>query len=232
MKNMQYFHAKKNIICFDKDELKKLFETPSRKILEEEIRKSGYSSEELMKDKTRMKEVVDRIKLLNDKEDIEIFAALFIYWKFYPKDPKICFLLKTGIDPRKNAMDTLEKLKDSIKENDITDFLFVNTVGECISIQLKAYRGNNEVKEFSKYLEDKLMGYGNDLGDTNLLIFMQSRGTIPENFFHDISDYVKAIKLKGTCHVLISYNENNQFDVINTIYPILGTTRIKHEHYT
>jgi len=220
------------MICFDKDELKKLFETPSRKILEAEIQKSGYTSEELMRDKNKMKEVVDRVKLLNDKEDIEIFAALFIYWKFYPKNPKICFLLRNGVDPRKNPIDTLEKLKESIKENDITDFLFVNSDGDCISIQLKAYRGKNEVKEFSKYLKDKLQGYGNDLGDTNLLIFLQSTGVIPENFFHDISDMVKAIKLKGTGHVLISFNENNQFDVINTVYPLLGTTRIKHENYT
>jgi len=222
---MKFHYKKKNIICFDSFDLKKLFEAPSRKKLLEEVLKSGYSPEELIGDQRKKEEVVEKVKIVTSKEEKEIFCALYMFPRFYPGESKICFVLKDGIDPQKESIDTLEKLKKSLKEEDLTDFLFLHNDG-FRAYQLKAYLGKTEVNEFFEFLKKKLLHYSNDLGEINLLVIMQSQGAFTGNFFQEIHKRLETIGLKGTGHVLVSYNEENKFNVMNTVYPILGTTRI------
>lgn len=227
---MKYHHKKTNMICFDNLELKHIFESPMRKWLQEEIAKKGYSTDDLLRDnKAKMHEIVASPETLKDKEDKEIFSALYIFPGFYPKESKICFLLNDGVDPK--SIGSLDSLKISLKEKDITDFLLWHDDG-FRAYQLKAYTGKTEMNEFFEFLKKKLLHYGNDLGETNLLINMQSQGDFTEDFFHDIHEKIKTLGLKGTGHVLISYNEENKFDILNTVYPHLETTRIPHENFS
>lgn len=175
-----------------------------------------------------MEEIVDKVKLVNNKEEKEIFLALYSFPKFYSNECKICFLLNEGVDPKE--IDSIDKLRISLKEDDLTDFLLWHDAG-ISSFQLKAYMGKIDAGEVFEYLKKKLLHYGNDLGETNLLINLQSGGDIPEGFFQDLHERFKTITLKGTGHILISYNEEDKFDVINTVYPTLGTTRVFREKF-
>lgn len=219
------------MICFTPDELKHIYNAPLRKRLMEEILKSGYSINELSVDRNKMEEITKRIPILQDKEEIEIFCALYVFAEMYKGETKICFLLKDGVNPEKEYIDSLEKLKVSLKEKDLTDFLLQNSDG-FRAYQLKSYRGKTEVNEFFEFLKKKLRHYCNDMGEVNLLITMQSQGDFTGNFFQDIHERLKKINLKSTGHILISYNEDNKFDVTNTVYPTLKTTRIPHENFT
>lgn len=225
---MRYFHKKTNMICFDSEELKQIFAFSPKQQLAKEILKSGYSREELMSDRTKMEEIVDKVKLVNNKEDKEIFLALYSFSKFYSNKCKVCFLLNEGVDP--GSINSMDKLRSSLKEDDLTDFLLWHDAGTS-PFQLKAYMGKIDAGEFFEYLKKKLLHYGNDLGETNLLINLQSEGDLAEGFFQDLHERLKTIALKGTGHILVSYNEEDKFDVINTVYPTLGTTRIPREKF-
>ncbi len=218
------------MICFDKYELKHIFDAQWLLLLQQEIIKNDYSTEDLIRDnKAKIHEIVANSKPLKDKEDIEIFSALYIFPKFYSKESKICFLLKDGVDPRKKNIDSLDKLKNSLKENDLSDFLLWHDDG-FRSYQLKAYTGKTEINDFFEFLKKKLFHYCNDLGQINLLINMQSQGAFTGDFFQDLHERIKKLGLKGAGHILVSYNEENKFDVMNTVYPTLGKTRVAHEN--
>lgn len=224
---MQYHHKKTNTLCFDENGLKQLFEVPIRAKLAEEVINSGIAPEELLADINKMQAIVDKVQAVNTKEDIEIFSALYMYLRFYDGGSKVCFKLLDSVDPAKDPVGSLEKLKGVIKENDLTDFLIMSDDG-CRAFQLKAFTGDTDLDSLYALIEKKLKHYGYTLDDVNLLITMQSKGDIPENFFQDLHERLKGLPIKGEGHVLVSYNENNTHDVINTIYPKLGTTRIEH----
>lgn len=211
------------MICFDPEELKQLFEAPSRQRIREESEKSGYSGFDLLKDQKKMEEISNRVKLINSKEDFEIFCALYVFPVFYKEESKVCFLLNGKANPR--AINTLEDLKLNLKEKDLTDFIFWHKDG-FRPYQLKTYRGKTEINEFFEYVREKLLHYANDIGEINILFLMQSEGDFTGDFFQDLHERIKALRLKGTGEILLSYNEANQFNVMNIVYPNLGTTRI------
>jgi hypothetical protein len=226
---MKYHNKQNNMICFDSADLAKFFEIPGKSKLRNAIIANGYLPEEIITDTSKIEKIISSVKLIEDKEDIEIFAALYLFLKFYP-GAKICFLLKNDVDPKKEAIDSLEKLKSSLKENDLTDFGFMTTDG-IRAFQLKQYKGKTLVIDLLDFIEKKLLHYANDLGEVNLLIILQSDGPITGSFFQDIHKYLMGLKIKGTGHILISYNEANKFSVINTVYPSLGTTRIPRKRF-
>lgn len=228
---MQYHHKKTNTLCFDEEDLKYLFEAPSRAELEEKVLEIGLSGEELMASPYLMKSIVDSIKVVSSKEDIEIFSALYVYLHFYQANSKICFKLKDSYNPEKDYVDDVDKLKLATKENDLTDFLIMSDDG-CRAFQLKAFTGETNLDNLFALIDKKLKHYGYDIGDVNLLITMQSKGDIPENFFEDLHARLRDLPIKGEGCVLVSYNENNVYDVMNTVYPILGTTRFKHQPFS
>ena len=149
-----------------------------------------------------------------------------MYLRFYQDKSKVCFKLKDGSDPEKQRVDTLEKLKVAIKENDLTDFLIMSDDG-CRAFQLKSFMGETNLDNLFSLIDKKLKHYGYDLGDVNLLITMQSKGDIPDNFFEDLHSKLLQLPIKGEGCILVSYNENNMYDVMNTVYPTLGTNRLQ-----
>ncbi len=226
---MQYYHKKMNMVCFDQEDLKQLFETPTRKRLAEIISKSNIPSYVLLRDRKKMEEMIKGLKIINDKEDKEIFSVLYHFTKFYGTTCKICFLLKDGVSLKESTVGSLQELKSILREKDLTDFIIWRN-DDFIAFQLKSYQGNTEINEFFNFLKEKLLHYCNDLGTTNLLISMESEGAFEGDFFQELEKRVRSLGLKGTGHVLVSYNEENKYNVINTIYPKLGTTRIKREN--
>ncbi|MEY2665728.1 MAG: hypothetical protein RLZZ480_833 [Candidatus Parcubacteria bacterium] len=227
---MQHIHKKTNTLCFDEGDLKHLFESPLRARLAEEVFKRGLSPEELGANPDLMQSIVDSIEVFSSKEDIEIFSAVYMYLNFYQKNSKVCFKLKDSFNPEKQYVDTLEKLKLAIKENDLTDFLIMSDDG-CRAFQLKTFTGETDLDNLFDLINKKLKHYAYDLGDVNLLITMQSKGDIPDNFFEGLHSRLHDLPIKGEGCILVSYNENNTFDVMNTVYPRLTTTRLEHSQF-
>ncbi len=86
----------KNIICMSKNELKDLFEVAGKGFLLEQVSKQGYTLDDFRDNRTKMLEFIKGIKLVQKKEDHEIFSVLFVFSDFYEKDCEIGFELKRG----------------------------------------------------------------------------------------------------------------------------------------
>lgn len=219
---MRYFHKKMNMICFESEDLRSLFEASGRLRLLKEVNQSGYSIDELIESPTKREEISSKFRIIQDKEDLEIFHALYLYLDFYPK-AKICFVLKDSVNPA--TINSLTTLKASIKESSLADFVIMTDEGTR-AFQLKAYTGRVELGDFFEFIKNKLAHYGNDIGDVNLLVPLRSTGVIQDSFFQNIHERLKALGIRGTGHILISYNEEGKFSVINTVHPVLATTSL------
>jgi hypothetical protein len=226
---MSSYHRQLHAICFDLPSLRQLFEAPLKQWIAEQIALKGYTAEELLADgKQRMHEMVNDHGQLQSKEDIEIFFALYIFPKFYGKNCQIYFPLKPSIDPRKTPINTLQKLKTSLKESDLTDFGVMSDDGYR-QFQLKQYRGDTNSADLLQFIAKKLRHYGDNLGNVNMLVTLQSKGDIEGDFFGGIHRTLMSVGYPDTFDILISYNEADHTDVINTVFPRLSTTRIPSE---
>lgn len=218
-----------NMICFDIETLRDVFEQSSRKqlikILSEEFFDKNDDIWGLLEDKKKVNEIVDRVSLIKDKGDVEIFTATYMMLTFFAKESKVCFFMKDGFNPMKDKVDTLETLKKNTKEYHDVDIGLLD--GKSLrTFQLKSYRGKCDMPSLFSFLRGKIEHYSCDIGSTNFLITLQSSGDIEENLFQNIHKKLKELNIKGTGEILITYNENNKFDVLNTVYPAIGTIRI------
>lgn len=226
---MVHYLKKQHAICYDIPDLKRIFEAPWRQWMESEIVRRGYSTEDLLLNgKERMHELVAEAQDLQGKEEIEIFFALYVFPRFYSEESQVCFPLNQNIDTRKTPINTLQQLKNSLRESDLTDFSIMSD-NEYRQFQLKQYRGVTDSNDLLAFITQKLRHYGNNLGNVNMLVTLQSQGAIEGDFFGEIHRGLLAIGFPDTLCVLISYNEDDQFAVINTVHPTLGTTRIAKE---
>lgn len=192
---MQYYHKQANMICFDSIDLEELFGVPIRKEIQSAISTSVYSAKDLLKDKAKIKAMVDNIKMLKNNDDIEIFAAIYSFLEFYP-NAKICFPLKRGVARLKKPIQDLGELKKNLEKDDITDFGFMTDVG-LRAFQLKAYRNGVTTDELFDYIKNKLQHYGNNMGSTNLLILLQAEGSFKGSVFKELHEKIMTLSLKG-----------------------------------
>jgi len=216
-----------HMLCISRVEFEGIYKQAKQKELFAAIIEKGYSFEELKADMGKMQEVVDsvRAELIKNKEEIEIFVALFGHLGMYPKGSKVCFILKDAIDPRKTPISTLDDVKSSVKEGSITDFGIMSDDG-LRQFQLKQYRNKLTTDDLFAFIEKKLNHYGKDLGNTNLLVLLQSEGgDVGDIDFEELNKRIIGTGIKSEMEVLVSYNEENKFDVINVVYPTSGTCR-------
>ncbi len=221
-----------HMICFTQAELSGLYGTAKKLEIAKEIAAKGYAPIEMMFDPQKLNEIVDTLKErgLKSKEDVEIFVALFTYLEFYSEDSRVCFVMKDSFNPRKTPIQTFDELKNALKENELTDFAIASADG-LRQFQLKRYRDELNTDSLLAFIQKKLAHYGNDMGGRNLLILLQAdEGTdIGVIDFEVLSQALKESDIKTEDHILISYNEMNKVNVINTVYPTLGTTRIPYK---
>ncbi len=215
------------MICFSKQELVNLYKKSKAKEFVDEISKKGYSYEELKAD-DKKNEIVDIVvnRGLKDKTEVEIFAALFNYLSFYSEESEVCFMLKDSFSLSRNNIVSFRNLKDVIKEYELTDFGILSG-NELRQFQLKRYRNNLDIESLFGFIKDKIANYGNNLADVNLLISLQTENRdISKINFHVLSEKLNSYQFKSQGEILISYNEENKFNVINKVYPGLATCRI------
>ena len=221
---MAEYCKKERMICFDLQELKNIFELSPKKIMLEEIIKNKFSFEDTF-DKSKKEKIFSTVKIINDKEDYEIFTALYILSDFY-NNSKICFIHNNKFNPIKDQIKSIVELKKYIEDDNIVDFALMDKKFTR-SFQLKKYIGLGKVKDVVHYIKTKVIHYGNDIGNTNFLVTLNMGGAIEEDhFFQKIHNELKLLRIKGTGHILLMYNEENKFMLIKTIFPEIGTTKI------
>jgi hypothetical protein len=215
----------KNIICVSKNELKDLFEVAGKKFLLEQISKQGYALDDFRDNKAKMLEFVKNIELVRNKEDHEIFSVLYVFSDFYEKDCEICFELRRGVS-LDLSINNLSGLKRACEESTLNDFIIITSDGARL-FQLKRYRGILQTDDLFKFLKEELSHYGNNLGKTNLLVMLESKnGDLSGVDFHKINKKLLELDLRNTdSEILISYNEENKFYVINRVFPTLARSQ-------
>lgn len=224
---MSFYKIKdKSIICFTKDELITSFEVTKKIELLQEMRSRGISFDDL-RNNSQMNQLasIAAQRISDDRDDPEIFASLYVFLDFYNDGGSVCFELQDSFNPHKDKILTLRDL-NKFRAGSYSDFIIKSKDG-FRQFQLKRYRNDLNTQEVSNFIKEKVKHYGNDLGDTNLLIVLQSSNNNVSGInFHQLHDEIKSLNLKFHGQILISYNENNEEMVINQVYPDLTTTRI------
>lgn len=224
------YHKTGNFICFSRKELYRLYRNEKEPELLDKVKKEGFTLTELKSKRTEMERLAQEFadKNAHDRDEHEVFAALFDVVRFYPEESKICFEMKYGFDPKRDIVSSLTDL-NTHREGAASDFIIGSKDGFRF-FQLKRYRDALETDQLLAFISKTLGRYGNDLGDTNLLIILQSAGPDLSGVdFKILHERLNHMSLKFGGWIMISYNENNKFSVMNHVYPDLATTRIPFE---
>ena len=223
------------MVCFDAKELEVIYEATMKELLNKEIFKavlSGHSYDDIKQNKEMKSKIADSVITvgLKDKSNIEFFIALDTCFSVYQgNDRKICFVLKDSIPPETKPAN-LEKLKKIIKEDTLTDFA-IWSEGNLRQFQLKQYKGELKTEAFFDFIKIKLKSYGNNLGNVNLLLILQGSGDnifgVNEINFKELHRQIGELKLNFSGEILVTYNEQNKFNIINQVYPALKSMQKK-----
>lgn len=219
--------AKENILCFSKDELRKLHKDSKIPELLQEMARRGISFDDLRASPTSMQEIANVVgdRGASDRDEHEVFAALFSFSRFYEPGCEVCFEVNRNFDPTNPQITTLADLNRYRQGVNTSDFMIRSNDG-FRRFELKRYRGTMDAQNIFEFIREKIAHYANNLGDTNLLIQLQpvpySRTHIE---FQEIHENLQALGLKFQGEVLISFNQNNEKHILVQVYPGIS----KHE---
>lgn len=223
---MQY-DKKHNVLCFEQKELLALLELDAKAELLDEMRARGLSFDDLRKDRRLMVELASDVgqKTAEHRDKHEVFGAAFDLVDFYGAESLICFEMRSGFDPNKDRITTLEELNRH-REGSVSDVLILS--GDVTrSFQMKRYRGPLDDQAIFEFIAEKVASYGNDLGDMNLLLILQSKDNdLSLVDFSKIHEKLTELDYSFGAWIMIVHNENNRYSVINTVYPDLVVSRI------
>jgi hypothetical protein len=225
-----YYCKKEHMICFDVNEIIGIFKATKQREISEICEEKNIDKRELLNNKQKMELIVNEIveKSKRKKEDIEVFIAIDDCLTWYSDaDKKVCFVLKSGVQGDKLNIEDLDDLKKVVEESTLTDFaIWSNGLRK---FQLKQYKEDLTTDCFFEKIKKILDKYGNDLGQTNLLFVLQSddKKVKIDIDFKDLNKKLIELKIKNIGEILVQYNQNNNFIVINQIYPEVKSMRKK-----
>ena len=221
------YSEKEKMLYFSKEELIQIYKKSKIFDLTQEMIRTGASFKDIQKDRSLMQEIADAVgdRGAEDRNEHEVFAALFSFSRFYPSDCEICFRMNRNFDPENSQILTLNDLNRYREEADISDFIINSSDGPRF-FQLKRYRGVMDATSIFNFIQRKITHYANNIGDTNLLIQLQPVPYSSSHIdFHKIHENLLMLKLTFNGEVLISYNNNNKKHVLVQVYPGIS----KHE---
>jgi len=227
---VNYFKFKnKNIACFNKVELEFFYQKTLLLEILKEMRKRNVSFDDLKNDIQKMLDISDVAskRTSKNKEEHEIFSAFYIFLNFYKKDSQVCFELKNNFDTKK-SINGLTDLRKAAEESTLNDFI-IKSRSELRLFQLKRYRDEVNAEKVIRFIKKVLAHYGNNLGETNLLVMLESPkwySVIKDGFFEKINIELNNLNLKSESQILIAYNEDNKYSVIIQVYPKLTRSQI------
>ena len=214
-------------ICLTIPECEAFYKEASIKLMFEVMKGESVTLQDLMNDRKKTLDIVYKAVAegLKSKEKVEIFAAVYSVAEFYQGEIKVCFDLKSSVDKNSVNINSLQDLIDSCEENTLNDFSIISS-NSLRTFQLKRYREALQTNTLFEFIKKVLLKYGNDLGETNLLIVLQSEDKNLDGLdFKKLYNLILSLGIKARGHILISYNEENKVSVLNTVFPQLGTTR-------
>ncbi|EKD23723.1 MAG: hypothetical protein ACD_81C00189G0006 [uncultured bacterium] len=224
---MKYL-AKESVLCFSREDLAAIFKTSKIPELVKEMEKRGASLIDLQVNPILMEEITNAVgdRGAADRDEHEVFAALFIFAQFYEPTCEICFEVNRNFNPNNPQISTLADLNRFRQGINTSDFLIKSRDG-FRKFELKRYRGEMNTKSIFEFLREKILHYANNLGDTNLLIHLQPtpylRGDIN---FHEIHELLQTLGLKFQGEVLISFNQNDEKHILVQVYPGISKNEI------
>lgn len=225
------FHKLKNknlIVCFTRQELSRIFEVDQKTKIIKLINDKKISINNLITDPEKKEEITDTIsqQSTNSRDDHEVFGSLYIYLNFYEEGSEVCFELHNVFNPNKDTITTLKDLNRFRSGQSDADFIIKSHDGFRV-FQLKRYQGKLNTQDIFSFVKKKMEHYGGNLGDTNLLVVLQSpHDYLMEVDFANLHEKLKGVNIKCDGQILISYNENDKFLVINQVYPSLTTSTV------
>ncbi len=218
------YNKKTHEVCFSLEELHTLFRNHEVKQMLHEIEKAGINLSNITKDEQAMKEFSDLLleKLNKRKEEIEIFSVLF------EKGSDICFPATRRYRPEHDVIQTFQDLLKVWEECSDVDFSILSSDG-IRQFQMKRFLEIASTESLHGFIIEKISEYGGALGKTNLLIFLSAGGDLSKCSFGDLNELllseIKDFSFDG--EILVAYNENNENDVVVSVYPDLGVSRHK-----
>lgn len=220
------YYKRLNMIFFAQNELHRVYSQTKMKHISEIIKKTGLDIPQIAKIPGKLEEIVDKaIEVgLKDKEEVEVFATLLYAPHFYGKESQIGFVLKDSVNP-KNKVQSIEDLAKIVKENDLTDFGILTNEGIRL-FQLKVIKFPPSAESIYGFLEEAITHYSKNLGGVNLLLSLQGVGELDTQMFVDLNEKLLKFQFVSQAEILIGYNEENKYFVMNQIYPKVTTSRV------
>lgn len=211
---MPSYAKKRNILCYTKGELYRLFKADL-----------GPRLVSILESKKPLVKSIHALskELAEDRDRHEIVVALFSFLDFYD-DPKwICFEMRKGFDPIKNQITTLEDLNSYRGIDSDNDFI-IRTEDNLRYFQLKRYRGKLDAQNLFNFIKKKTAHYCNNLGDNNLLIIPQSPGVVFNLDFKKLHQNIQDLGFKFQGQIMLNWNQLNSKNIIVILYPKLKKT--------
>lgn len=158
-------------------------------------------------------------KMSGDRDEHELFVALYGLVAFMGDEIEIGFELKSSFIPNKNTINTVEELNNFRRTDTDIDFLIRRTDG-VREFQLKRFKKSLTTSNLLVELEKIIKHYGNKLGDVNLLVIMQSSKT-EEIDWQLVSTQIQSILPKDdSAEVLLRFRDNES-DIMVRLHPKL-----------
>ena len=217
----------RKFLCLSKNELLTMFRVSKIPKLLEQLVKNGTILDVLInEDRDKMGEAVTPVseETSQDRDEHEIFAALEMF-DFYGNDAMACFEMNDDFNAE-TKIDSLEALIENRKGSTTSDF-GVQAKDGFRDFQLKRYRQGLNTEELFVFIKEQIEHYCNNLGTTNLFVILQSQENDISNIdFEDIQGRLSELRFRSDAAVLIGYNENNEFFVVNEVHPGLTRSQI------
>ncbi len=221
----------KPIAYFSKKELEQLYKDGQLPALKEEMKKQGISMDDLRSDLKnndlrRYRELADAVgQKVAQGSDHEIFAGWNIFLSFYEQGSEVCFELKNSFIVGRSQISTLDDL-NKFRDDVFGDFIIKSADGLRV-FQLKRYRGLLDAQAVGRFIKDKLNEYGKSIGDTNLLLILQSHDNDLDKLdFSALHQFLKRSGLEIKGQILIAFNANNKTSVVVQVYPEHAVAKI------
>lgn len=221
---MTYYNKKENIICYEKKELEKLFKASMSHKIERKLANLGIPMGALINNFQKIEQLIDGIikRTAQDRDEHEIFFAIYVMSNFYDEEVNIGFKMKSGYNPERDNIHSMDDLI-SFRQID-TDYDFIiQTRDGFRMMQLKRYRGELSTESIFAFLKGKIKGYGNNLGDTNLLILIQPNKDfdVATLDLEQLNVNIQTLNLSFRGQIILAWNERNVNNLLVQIYPEL-----------
>lgn len=223
---------KEHMICLNINEMKKLIANKLRADLMKEIEKENIDVANFKNDNAAMQDFTNELVQRNrsNKELTEFFIATSLANSVYnSENTKICFELKSSVQPKKLSVTNFNELKNVIEESTMTDFAILFD-GNLRKFQLKQYQKALETDTLIESIKSIIDSYGRRLGKHNLIIQIQGNN---ENVdlngmqvisidYHAIHEALVSYGIEGVGEILLSINVRNEKELLIQVFPELN----------